>query len=55
MAAVITSEGKTFTRIVQDAESTLSMSRRTTAVYLKRLSDKGLISSGGGLYWAGNQ
>jgi hypothetical protein len=53
--AVITDEGKTFTRIVTEAENTLQMSRRTTAVYLKRLTDKGLIRASGGLYWAGNQ
>ena len=49
--ATITSEGKTFSRIVTDAESALKMSRRTTAVYLKRLADKGLITFSGGLYW----
>jgi len=53
--AVITDEGKTFTRIVTEAENSLKMSRRTTAVYLKRLTEKGLIKSAGGLYWAGSE
>ena len=49
--AVMTPEGRAFTSIVNEARAKLHMSRRTTAVYLKRLSDKGLINSGGGLYW----
>ena len=49
--AVMTPEGRAFTSIVNEARAKLHMSRRTTAVYLKRLSDKGLIKSGGGLYW----
>ena len=44
--------GQTFTKIVTDAENALKMSRRTTAVYLKRLTEKGLITTAGGLYWA---
>jgi hypothetical protein len=53
--AVMTEEGKTFTKIVSEAETKLKMSRRTTAVYLKRLTDRGLIKTGGGLYWTGNE
>jgi len=53
--AVISSEGKAFTTIVSDAKAALKMSPRTTATYLKRLVAKGLIRSGGGLYWAPGQ
>ena len=53
--AVITTEGKTFTRIVSEAKAALKMSPRTTATYLKRLVAKGLIRSAGGLYWAPEQ
>ena len=53
MDAVMTEEGQTFTKIVTEAASTLKMSRRTTAVYLKRLTESGLIKTGGGLYWLG--
>ncbi len=53
VAAVMTEEGKTFAKIVTEAASTLKMSRRTTAVYLKRLTGSGLIKTGGGLYWMG--
>ena len=53
--AVITEEGKTFTNIVAEAKNALKMSRRTTAVYLKRLTEKGLIKTSGGLYWGGNE
>ena len=53
--AVITDEGKTFTKIMQEAKNTLNMSPRTGATYLKRLTEKGLIKTSGGLYWAGNE
>ena len=52
MDAVITNEGKTFTRIVTDAQNTLNMSRSTTQRFLNRLSQAELIRSAGGLYWA---
>ena len=55
MDAVVTKEGKTFTNIVSEAKSGLNMSPRTTATYLKRLVDRGLIGSGGGLYWVAGQ
>jgi len=55
VTAVMTEEGQTFTKIVAEAGSALQMSRRTTAVYLKRLTEKGLIQTGGGLYWVGNE
>ena len=55
MAAVMTAEGKTFTKIVTDAGIALKMSRSSTAVYLKRLTEKGLIRTGGGLYWVGTE
>lgn len=50
--AVMTTEGKAFINIVSEAKAALKMSPRTTATYLKRLVGKGLIRSGGGLYWA---
>jgi predicted transcriptional regulator len=53
--AVLSEEGKTFTNIVNEARSTLEMSPRTAATYLKRLVEKGLIRSGGGLYWVAVQ
>jgi len=55
VAAVMTEEGKTFAKIVEAAKSEFKMSRSTTAVYLKRLTDKGLIRTAGGLYWVGNE
>jgi len=51
--AVVCSEAKTFAKIVDEAKDVLKMSRSTTATYLKRLTDKGLIRSAGGLYWVG--
>jgi RecA-family ATPase len=53
--AVLTTEGKSFTRIVREAQVALKMSERTAASYPKRLVDNGLIRSGGGLYWAPGQ
>lgn len=51
MDAVMTSEGKPFAKIVIEARSALKMSRSSVANYLKRLTGKGLIQTGGGLYW----
>ena len=51
MDAVMTSEGKPFAKIVTEARSALKMSRSSVANYLKRLTGKGLIQTGGGLYW----
>jgi len=48
---LITEEGKTFTKIVTEAQNDLNMSRRTAAKYLNRLTEAGLIRSSGGLYW----
>lgn len=48
---VLGNTSKSFTRVVADAESALQMSRRTTANYLKRLCEAGLVTQGGGLYW----
>jgi len=53
--AVLGSEGRSFTRIVNEAKTILNMSPRTTATYLKRLVGNSLIRSGGGLYWAPGQ
>ncbi len=55
MDAVLSREGKTFTVIVNEAKSALEMSPRTAASYLKRLVEKGLIRSGGGLYWVAGE
>jgi hypothetical protein len=52
---LMTTEAKTFAKIVDEAKTTLKMSRSTTATYLKRLTDKGLIRTSGGLYWVSNQ
>ena len=49
--AVMTEEGKTFTRIVADAKNTLNMSRSTCQRALNRLTQAGLIKCSGGLYW----
>ena len=54
MDAVMTNEGKAFTKIVTEARSALKMSRSSVAVYLKRLTSNGLIKTGGGLYWIEN-
>jgi hypothetical protein len=40
-----------FAKVVAEAESKLAMSRSTTARYLQRLVEAGLIRSHGGLYW----
>ena len=42
---------KAFSTIVRDAEERLAMSRRTTARYLTRLTEAGVITQSGGLYW----
>jgi hypothetical protein len=55
VAAAMTQEGKTFTKIVTEAKNTLNMSQRTAATYLKRLTENGLIKTAGGLYWVGNE
>jgi len=49
--AVLGDKPKNFTSIVKDAGAALKMSRRTTANYLNRLTEAGLIRSSGGLYW----
>jgi hypothetical protein len=54
VASVMTEEGQTFTKIVSEAKAVLKMSRSSTAVYLKRLTDIGLIQTSGGLYWRTN-
>lgn len=51
MDAVITDEGKTFTKIMQDAKSSLEMSQSTAQRALKRLETVGLVRNSGGLYW----
>ena len=49
--AIITVEGKTFSRIVADAKDILNASRNTAGRALKRLESAGLVRNGGGLYW----
>ena len=52
MDAVITEEGKTFTKIVSDAKSSLNLSTSTAKRALNRLISAGLVINSGGLYWA---
>jgi hypothetical protein len=49
--AVLDSKPKPFGQIVKQAETALGMSRRTSANYLSRLVEAGVIAAGGGLYW----
>jgi DNA-binding transcriptional ArsR family regulator len=51
MVAVITDEGKSFTRIIKDAKESLDVSRNTAGRALKRLETAGLVTHSGGLYW----
>jgi hypothetical protein len=51
MDAVVGNEGKSFAKVVEAAKAELNMSRSSTANYLKRLTDKGLVKVSGGLYW----
>ena len=46
--------GQTFTKVIQEAEAQLGMSRRTAMSYLKRLTGAGLVVTSGGLYWRKN-
>jgi hypothetical protein len=55
MDTAIGAEPKAFGTIVRDAGSALKMSRRTTARYLNRLTEAGLVRQSGGLYWLTNQ
>ena len=43
---------KGFSALIKDAKELLGMERRTVAKYLKRLTDNGLISHSGDLYYA---
>ena len=51
--AIITDEGKTFGRVMQDAKDLLEISRSTANRLLKRLVAAGLVTNSGGLYWRG--
>jgi hypothetical protein len=51
MDAVITNEGKSYGRIVNDGRSLLNMSTSTAERALKRLKTAGLVNYSGGLYW----
>jgi len=55
VSALVSSEAKNFAKIVEGAKSEFKMSRSSVANYLKRLTAKGLIKSGGGLYWVENE
>ena len=48
-------EGKTFRKVIQEAEDQLKMSRRTAMRYLTRLTAAGIATNSGGLYWATKQ
>ena len=50
--AVASRDGKTFSRIVNEAKTVLKMSLRTAMTYLKRLAENGLIRATGGLCWS---
>jgi hypothetical protein len=52
MDAVITDDGKTFTKIMAEAKSSLNMSTSTAKRALNRLISAGLVINSGGLYWA---
>jgi hypothetical protein len=49
--AVLTTEPKSFGKIVAEAKSSQNMSERTTARYLKRLVESGLARTSAGVYW----
>ena len=51
MDAVMTTDGKTFTKIVTEAKNELTMSRSTCQRMLNKLTGRGLIKFSGGLYW----
>jgi hypothetical protein len=51
MDSVMTTEGKSFTKIVSEARAELKISKNTTGRLLKRLEANGLITHSGGLYW----
>jgi hypothetical protein len=48
---VLTNEGKSFTRIIDDAKELLDMSRATASRFLQRGVASGVIQTAGGLYW----
>jgi DNA-binding transcriptional ArsR family regulator len=48
-------QAKNFSRVMEEAKAQLDMSPATAKRYLSRLKEAGLISTSGGLYWAGNQ
>jgi hypothetical protein len=52
---VIGDKAMSFTNIIKEAENALEMSRRTAMRYLERLTSVGIITQGGGLYWAKKQ
>jgi DNA-binding transcriptional ArsR family regulator len=49
--AVMTDDGKSFTKIMQEAKSALNLSQSTAQRALKRLETAGLVRNSGGLYW----
>gem|GEM_PF-4676615 len=51
MDGLITSEGKSLSRITIDSKNLFNMSQSTTQRALKRLKTAGLVNYSGGLYW----
>ncbi len=55
MDAVMSEDGQTFTKIMNEAKSTLNMSTSTAKRALNRLISSGLVQQSGGLYWVKGQ
>jgi DNA-binding transcriptional ArsR family regulator len=51
VAEAVGDKPKSFATVVKDAGEKFKMSRRTAANYLSRLTEAGMIASGGGMYW----
>jgi hypothetical protein len=51
MDAILTEEGKSYGRIMNDARTLLNISTSTAERSLKRLKKAGLVTYSGGLYW----
>lgn len=52
MEKAIGTNGRTFTKVIESAKADLEMSRRTAMRYIARLTEAGIITTAGGLYWA---
>ena len=51
MDSLLSQQPVPFGQIVRDAETIFKMSRRSTAVYLNRLTESNLVCTSGGVYW----